>query len=64
MSTPLSCSSFSSCVAAEMEAKGRLRSSTDPGFQARIDEAHRLEEEDRERGDPMVRGWFTVCALG
>lgn len=38
-----------------MEEKERLQDSTDPGFRARIDEARRLEEEDRERGGPMVR---------
>ncbi len=47
-----------------MEEKRRLQSATDRGSQAKIDEARRLEEEDRMQGNPMVRGWFTACALG
>ena len=37
-----------------MVANSRLQSSIDPGTQAKINEARRLEEEDREQGNPMV----------
>ena len=51
----MSCLSNFSCVSVEMEAKSRLQKSSDPGFQARIDEARKLEEEDKKQGNPMVR---------
>ena len=47
-----------------MEEIRRLQSATDNGSQAKIDEARRLEEEDREEGNPMVRGWFPARVLG
>ena len=50
----VSCISFFPCISAEMEANRRLQKPSDPGFQARINEARKQEEDDKKRGDPMV----------
>ena len=50
----ISCISFSSCIDAEMEANRRLQKPSDPGFQARINEARKQEEDDKKQGNPVV----------